>query len=1022
MVRVKSVQEAKQYKIDSSNARRAKSQAEEKEMDRVIQLDETEASKTALFNSLTNQQRMDFLAGKEITTEAKQRYEQYRTKGGTLSKTKFIYHSKNRWGNIPWFRDGRNVGMLVPEFVAQSAWGPANELSQLGIAWAKVIALKNAGASVAKIDAAKYTALGLSKVEAKQQAKKRAAAMVSKQKEDSYWENLASIHSSTKKAEQEMQDLAKKNADFIKKNNERIAQEIEANKANAAARTQALKIERERLAKIETDRIYNLPENVAKRKAEKEALEMQKQNQEVYDNMQNMQKAEDELKPEWEQALDSEPNILESDKQFTTLGDKKQVLAPKFRQSHKFANESYEEVGKRSNIDGYIYQPQLSNENTAVWYDKELNKVHISHRGTSNLEDAKSDVFLAFGQEKQNPRFNNAVEKTREVHKAFPKAIIDTSGHSLGGTVTTHVAEKLGKQSWMGKMYSYNGGTSILGKDGIQRIISTDPEIKQILKNKLENIRQKVDGVSLTPSRYGTTTTYETTDNLLDAHKLDSFLEEGEQVMNFEDKLQLVGGHVVNQAGMPASKVAYDNYQRNPDGTLKTDKDNYLIQNPKLTNNAFRDHINPNDITDSGDTTDSTTTTTAPIISNESFEEHSKETEEVLVTKSKIQTEVEEHRFSSFKIKNIMNTRNIDELFIKTLDLCKIVDEERKIIDYYYFTDGLDIPFLINVENNIMYIAFRGNQSIGKLFQQLDSKSAFLYEYFNDILPRTASTIEFNEGVMKSMKQTYYTISDKIFELQMQVNKIILTGYGLGGLQASLFAYIYNNSTKEVHNRPIIDYVVTYGVPKALINNLMYLQKYNDSVPHNIRVFMSDDTVPYYFSYEYVHVGFAFNIEGKQKDNNINFLLNDMFATNKDQIIQLVYNKTVEEIQEFYSLMISRPYLEVMNKCFFQCLEKVIIRYNTQALEKASKLIQDEEYTESYEETVERTRSLGFADILLENPNDNPCYISSLALICSNSNLIYSKNHGLDIYSENLQDAINKQSAKSQFLFDLILT
>ena len=201
---------------------------------------------------------------------------------------------------------------------------------------------------------------------------------------------------------------------------------------------------------------------------------------------------------------------------------------------------------------------------------------------------------MAFGQESKNPRFIDAVANTQKIHELYPNAIIDSSGHSLGSRVMTYVAENLGRESWMGKMYGYNGGTSPLGKDGVQRIFSTDPELQQILKDKIVNIRQEVDGISLTPARYGTHVTYRTTSNPIEAHKLDSFLQEGKQVMNAGEKFKLYGQTIVDSVGEPISKQLYDQFQTNTDGSYKIDDNNNLIRRdnssstPILSNNSFR--------------------------------------------------------------------------------------------------------------------------------------------------------------------------------------------------------------------------------------------------------------------------------------------------------------------------------------------------------------------------------------------------------------------------------------------------
>jgi hypothetical protein len=89
----------------------------------------------------------------------------------------------------------------------------------------------------------------------------------------------------------------------------------------------------------------------------------------------------------------------------------------------------------------------------------------------------------------------------------------------------------------------------------------------------------------------------------------------------------------------------------------------------------------------------------------------------------------------------------------------------------------------------------------------------------------------------------YIDMKSKIAKLK-NIKHIIISGHSAGGALASLFSLIYSYD-ESIENKKEIDFVITYGSPRWLFDNIEYKQLYDDAVPNAIRVWNKQDAVTY---------------------------------------------------------------------------------------------------------------------------------------------------------------------------------
>tara|TARA_R110000772_G_scaffold34539_2_gene83717 strand:- start:1411 stop:2847 length:1437 start_codon:yes stop_codon:yes gene_type:complete len=122
------------------------------------------------------------------------------------------------------------------------------------------------------------------------------------------------------------------------------------------------------------------------------------------------------------------------------------ALPDEYQNARTFAEQAYGgQATRRSTVGGYLYQPFVSTNEHAVWYNASTKDVHVSYRGTekTSVKDLTSDAMLMFRGEGANERFKDSVRDTLAIVAKFPGASLSLSGHSLGGQLATYVLHNL---------------------------------------------------------------------------------------------------------------------------------------------------------------------------------------------------------------------------------------------------------------------------------------------------------------------------------------------------------------------------------------------------------------------------------------------------------------------------------------------------------------------------------------------------------------------------------------------------
>ena len=111
----------------------------------------------------------------------------------------------------------------------------------------------------------------------------------------------------------------------------------------------------------------------------------------------------------------------------------------------KFISAGYDKK-QPAEIDGYVYDKDLSHSTANVYYNAEKNEALINHRGTSGIFDWLNNAMYMYGGEsyyKMTPRYWEAEKAQKATEKKYNQSNVITTGHSAGGLL----AELLGKNS-----------------------------------------------------------------------------------------------------------------------------------------------------------------------------------------------------------------------------------------------------------------------------------------------------------------------------------------------------------------------------------------------------------------------------------------------------------------------------------------------------------------------------------------------------------------------------------------------
>jgi predicted esterase YcpF (UPF0227 family) len=92
-------------------------------------------------------------------------------------------------------------------------------------------------------------------------------------------------------------------------------------------------------------------------------------------------------------------------------------------------------------LEGFVLDRELSTEEHSVFHNSSKKETVIAYRGTSNLSDVATDSHVAMGRERHTARYKRSeavFEKARDKYDGS----MSVTGHSLGGGISLHIAEK----------------------------------------------------------------------------------------------------------------------------------------------------------------------------------------------------------------------------------------------------------------------------------------------------------------------------------------------------------------------------------------------------------------------------------------------------------------------------------------------------------------------------------------------------------------------------------------------------
>ena len=129
----------------------------------------------------------------------------------------------------------------------------------------------------------------------------------------------------------------------------------------------------------------------------------------------------------------------------------------------KMAQLSYEPQAKRpKELEGYKLDEEFNKKYHMVYVGK---YVYLTFRGTSptDIRDLKSDYDIVLGKDSNNERFQEALTIADNVRKKYPKKKMITNGHSLGGSLSSHVGRS---KTYVKHSVGWNPGA---GKGALER-------------------------------------------------------------------------------------------------------------------------------------------------------------------------------------------------------------------------------------------------------------------------------------------------------------------------------------------------------------------------------------------------------------------------------------------------------------------------------------------------------------------------------------------------------------------------
>ena len=129
-----------------------------------------------------------------------------------------------------------------------------------------------------------------------------------------------------------------------------------------------------------------------------------------------------------------------------------EAIPEEYHEDFGFTEQSYiNPADREKEIGNWVLDEELSDVENAIYHNHTRKKTHISHRGSVDVKNdwIKTDIPMAWGGENNTSRMKRSGDKLLQSHDKFGYTV-DSSGHSLGGTIVTNLNEKYGNNEWMG--------------------------------------------------------------------------------------------------------------------------------------------------------------------------------------------------------------------------------------------------------------------------------------------------------------------------------------------------------------------------------------------------------------------------------------------------------------------------------------------------------------------------------------------------------------------------------------------
>ena len=633
-------------------------------------------------------------------------------------------------------------------------------------------------------------------------------------------------------------------------------------------------------------------------------------------------------------------------------------------------------------FNGWRYDPTLSNEERAIFVNDELKTVHINNRGTQTSADWDTDKKYLLGL--KDKRYDRLVYTYESAHLRYGDYVIEGSGQSLGGAEATAIVDKFGTKDWLGEHTAINPLTSPLLRARFTANALALGDDAEKLASKLTTIAHTSDlPHNIGGSPYGQTITY---DVPLDGRS--SWITEAHSIPTLKD-----GAGVIKT-------IKYVS----PNAIRKELTDDF-IENLKYSPisitkpiDAIVENLDVSNVDKliSSDTPSKETEDTAPAPAPETAPEPTTPTTDTPAPTTASEPEPTANdsphlETSDYKIKEVETVHNVDELLVKTVNLCELAYEpETGIEEGYYFLDS-DQDVLFHKRESRMYITFRGmlDGSVDFLIDEVGTESSQMladYDLFDEILNGDRSELQAHAGIIEYVERKYYGIRQELRTFYHSIDSVIICGDGVGGASAQLFYYIYVNDIRQ-SRKVKIEKCVSYGAPRFILTPELY---YTDKTQDLLRVYNKEDILPFLLLNRPVddsvipdgfqHVGTQMCLDGEETDHNANRFIARIIRSSSEIVSALF------DVQAFAFIM-SPAYQVIIMNCLIESMKGAKMGVGLTELQMkglvggVKKRIEE---ASTYTDKCEELRPFGIADYMIteEPQDDEEDTFLSLALAC----------------------------------------